>query len=851
MIKRILSVLKQTMTGKGGFLGAFLLFFALNLEGQEVEVSVQPNPVLVGETAMLTLTYSQNVSLESVAFPTVNGITWHQNTQSNNMQIINGNVKVSRSFGLSVNAPGNYNLPEIQLNASGNRTLKSRPFSFTAKKRDFGLKKADGSSADIRELIFIRTEFQTGRIHGYVGESIPVTLKYYYRSDLPVNVNEYPQFAENNVFAVTRITDPQTGQVRDFDLTGKTQEIIDHQAFNVLIFSGTIRPLQPGTLEGTINGTLNLKEQSRNNDPAAFFFADDFFGASYRPVPVNGTLPALKILPLPPPPREGVNLGIVGSYDLTASLSGGPYREGDPITVDVTLSGFSGDGIRAEKLNLSEFRAFAPEVSTVKIPGKGEGTRLRYILVPLNAGELPLKTAFAFFDPEKGLYSVTPLNQVLKVESNRGTAQPTSSALPVSDQYPGKKIESVSDILYLKPLSQHGLSLPLWSHGLHTALLMVLIALGLYAGCEIRRQILDSRNENPHYQRRAHAAKKRKSLLVKLQNASGNEFENLCRTELSDWISDSAGLPPGLTPGELAERMHRPELAEVLREVESVGYRPGGLGERLEHCRKTVCDAVRKGHFFVALLLMGLGLTVQAQITDSALALQSAYDRGDFQKALSGYESLLKEGNALQPALFYNLGNCLYQLRDYSRALVMYERARRLSPGDSDIRNNLNAVCRKLEINERGKVVTPLDMAAVLRDTFRPDSWLLFAAFGLTLALLSLCALRLELRFKSWAGMGTGLLLVLISLLFFFWQEAALYSSDEAVVMKDRVPVWNLPLAQSAKQLAALNAGLTVQIKERRTGWTLIRYEGGEGWISDNAVVTIWPPNLPEIQSKK
>jgi tetratricopeptide (TPR) repeat protein len=68
----------------------------------------------------------------------------------------------------------------------------------------------------------------------------------------------------------------------------------------------------------------------------------------------------------------------------------------------------------------------------------------------------------------------------------------------------------------------------------------------------------------------------------------------------------------------------------------------------------------------------------------------SAYSRGEYKQAIEEFESLAVEG--MSSSLLYNLGNSYAQAGQTGRAILNYERALRLAPGDSDIRGNLELV---------------------------------------------------------------------------------------------------------------------------------------------------------------
>ena len=66
---------------------------------------------------------------------------------------------------------------------------------------------------------------------------------------------------------------------------------------------------------------------------------------------------------------------------------------------------------------------------------------------------------------------------------------------------------------------------------------------------------------------------------------------------------------------------------------------------------------------------------------------ERAYATGDHATALARFDSARTTYSS--PALLYNIGNCHFKLGDIPHAILFYERALRLAPGDPDIRTNL------------------------------------------------------------------------------------------------------------------------------------------------------------------
>ena len=94
------------------------------------------------------------------------------------------------------------------------------------------------------------------------------------------------------------------------------------------------------------------------------------------------------------------------------------------------------------------------------------------------------------------------------------------------------------------------------------------------------------------------------------------------------------------------------------------------------------------------------------------------YQEGDFDGALERYAQILDDGLE-SGELYYNIGNTYFKLGELGPAILYYERARRLMPGDGDLLANLE-LARSLTADE----IAPL-----------PGFWL-FRAVGWWVGLL-------------------------------------------------------------------------------------------------------------------
>ena len=67
------------------------------------------------------------------------------------------------------------------------------------------------------------------------------------------------------------------------------------------------------------------------------------------------------------------------------------------------------------------------------------------------------------------------------------------------------------------------------------------------------------------------------------------------------------------------------------------------------------------------------------------------FEAGEYKEASQIYEALVAQKKS-SAVVYYNLGNTYFRLKQRGKALLNYERARRLAPRDADIRWNIEVV---------------------------------------------------------------------------------------------------------------------------------------------------------------
>lgn len=221
----------------------------------------------------------------------------------------------------------------------------------------------------------------------------------------------------------------------------------------------------------------------------------------------------------------------------------------------------------------------------------------------------------------------------------------------------------------------------------------------------------------------------------------------------------------------------------------------------------------------------------------------SAYMRNDYASAIQIYENLLKNGEAAE--VYYNLGNSYYKADDIAKAILNYERALLLQPGNADIRANLE-IARSKTID---KVIPVPEIFFVawtksLINSLSVDAW---AKLGVVFFILLLVSLYLFFFSKQITGKKTGfiggivfLALVVLSNVFAAQQKNELTDRNAAIVLSPSVTVRSTP-SESGTSLFILHEGRKVEIKDNTMReWKEIRLEDGKvGWVPASAVEVI------------
>ena len=221
----------------------------------------------------------------------------------------------------------------------------------------------------------------------------------------------------------------------------------------------------------------------------------------------------------------------------------------------------------------------------------------------------------------------------------------------------------------------------------------------------------------------------------------------------------------------------------------------------------------------------------------------AAYAAANYSLAVEKYEAILNE-KVFSKELYYNLANSYYRLNKTGKAVLNYERALRLSPADSDIKNNLSiAKTRIIEDIEPISNVFIVRWWRILRGGMSADGWSVWGIIFLWIGIagIALWLLSTERLMKK-RGFLTGVVLIPLSILpFLLARDAQLESSIDymGVITATESPFRSSPDANAAP-VAILHEGIKIQILDKIAQLVKVRLPNGEeGWVEEGAIERI------------
>jgi hypothetical protein len=695
-------------------------------------------------------------------------------------------------------------------------------------------------------------QIQVGKTEFYQGELVPVTATLFVHRQTGLRRMGLIEVAKDD-FAIQRF--PQNSE-QSFEMVGE-------QPYLVMTFRSTLSALKTGKLDvGPARMEVLLDVPDLSGGPPSIF--GQMFGEP-RKLTVSSQKVSVTVLPLPAEGKPPGFSGAVGDFQMAASASPNNLAVGDPVTVEIAVSG-SGN-----------FDALTAPALSDPTGWKTYPSR-RYVMDgmadPNLATSVERRIGFTqVVVPEKQQSAVPPFERSFFSPSQRQYVTLRTQAIPIvvtpAPAAAGGEIgvgggtgaggiaiappveANITDILQRMPARPTPLgapSVPLVRQPVFWIVNSLPVAglIGAFALAAMRRR-REEESRSPEAALRvlwqemnerglSEADFLRRAALFIHATGSGRTLDPAVKAVLARYEEASfsgAGRAP-VMPLSNAER------AEVLSVLAPLLSSPGAPAATPPPVPRTAFSALAAGAFFLG----ALGISHAASADPRYAEMLGALEKKDFSAASRAGESMIGDGQ-LSPEVFELMGHARYRQDDPGRAALWYRRAELFDPLNPELRQNLRHLREKYQAITYPAPSFPRRLALGLP----ADRWALLASAGGWLALCSAAfwVLARGARWRGWiitSGIA-GALVLAVSL------AGAMIRPDAASRVRDRqvITMPKLQVRTSASSTSGsvieLPAGSEVRLLERRGAWSYIEIPGSpdslRGWIETEGMAALWP----------
>lgn len=799
---------------------------------------------------VLNTTDARNFTLGSIpdAFDVLIGP--NQSTSISTV-IVNGDRKTTQTltltYVLSASKTGKFTIPAASVVAAG-QTVKSQPLTVQViPGNEAKAGHAQPSSADF----FVMAVASKKHVSEY--EPFLLTYKVCWHPDLRV-VNLDDINLELQGVYMQPYNDTQQKSQKVETINGRVLVTVDWKQY-------VVYPQKAGKLHiPSMKMTGYMREDVRY-DPF------DPFTMGYREVPKPLTTPALDIQVDELADKPAGFSGGVGHFSISASLDKDEVKENTPVTLSVKVEGRGNLNMLKEPTvvfprGFDTYDTKQNESFQLTSEGLNGSVNYEFVAVPQRKGSFVIPPAtLVYYDTEHRSY------QTIQTDSFRLNVLKGDGTSSAVHDYSATVAGREGDIRAIKTgveRPHHGQAF--FASPLYFVLMTLILALAIVLFAVLRYRANGQSDVAKAKGRRANKVavrKLRKASKLMKENKPGEFYDETLRA-LWGYVGDKLNIPVSRLSREnisqqLLERGVSADITakfiEAIDECEFVRYAPGDPQGNMNKVYEKSITAIeqietvkRKSKGSSKALLLSLSfiichLTFSPAGAQTKVQADEAYSQEEYEQAIEIYNTLLKKGGSAE--VYYNLGNAYYRLDSLPQAILCYERALRLQPGDDDARFNLQ-LARSKTVD---KIAPEREMFFVtwyhtLVNILSVNTWawlsLVALALGCGLMLVWYFSAEERVRRMSFFSSLAMLALFLMGCLFAWQQKTSLSSTDAAIVMSESVGVKNIPSDEGSVEFT-IHAGTKVAVTDATMSqWTQIRLpDGREGWVEAGNIENI------------
>ena len=714
--------------------------------------------------------------------------------------------------------------------------------------------------------LFIKVSANKTRVHEQ--EPILLTYKVYTQLELTQLEGKMPDLTG---FHTQEVPLPQQKSFHIETVNGRPYRCVTWSQY--LMYTQMTGKLQIPSI--TFKGIV--VQENRNVDPFEAFFNG---GSGYVEVKKEIVAQGMTIQVDPLPQKPSNFSGGVGKFTISASLDHNKVKAGDPVKIRIVVGGNGNlKLIKQPEVQLpNDFDKYDAKVTDkTKLTASGLTGNMLYdvLIVPRNQGKYQLQPIeLTYFDTSTNKYKTIRTNpMVLEVEKGSGKVGDVADYSQSQDK----------DIHFIHDGAPEIVDTNDYFFGstLYTTLNALVVIIFIVLLIVFRKQAMEMANIDAMRGKKANkVAGKRLKLAAKLMaEGKSSAFYDEVLKALWGYVADKLSIPVSqLSRENIAEKLSDRNASqadidtflEALDECEFERYAPGDAAGNMQKTYDKAVSAItnieegmknkkKAAHGAMSLLLVlvmmlcgnGSAMAQEQQVdslkSESVQSLKQkadeAYSKGKYQEAIVNYEAALKKGKSAD--LYYNLGNAYYRTDNVTRAVINYERAHLLAPGDKDINHNLEVARSKTIDNiQPGEKIFFKVWFEDIKTSMGIDTWATLSLISLVVALI---LFLVYLFVKQMTVRKVAFYLSLVLVVFFIFGNVFASqlkdfatNSSAAIIVSPTVTAKKTPTDQAA-DVCVLHEGTRVEITDKALkGWYEIRLvDGREGWITDKDVEVI------------
>lgn len=842
------------------FLFLSLLICSLSTQAQTISVSA-PSHVPLGENFQIAYTIIGTQAAESFRAGNVPSaievVVGPYTSSQSNFQMVNGHTSSSSSVTYTYTCyaakNGTYTIPAAHARV-GNKTISSRAvkitISGTSTNNNSAPRMHGQAQPDMRQPgtlitgkdLFIKVSVNKNRV--YEQEPIVLTYKVYTDVDITYLNGKMPDMTG---FHTQEIAMPEPRPYHMERVNGRDYQCITWSQY-------VMYPQMTGKLEIpsiTFEGMVGLK--NNNVDPIEALFNG---GSGYVEVKRNIIAPSLTIQVDPLPKRPTNFSGGVGMFSISAQLNKTRVATGNPVNLRAVIGGVGNMKLIKQPVIQfpKDFDTYDAKVTDrTRLTANGvEGNMIYdFLVVPQNQGKYTIPAiAFTYYDTNTNQYRTLHTKPfTINVSKGDGNVDRSGNNLAINQDI--HTIKTGDEGLYGGTGRFFG-SVSYWSW-LVLPLILFFVFLVIFRK-RANADMVEIRGKNANRV----ASKRLKKAKKLIGEHKQDEFFDEVLRALWGYVGDKLNMPveklsrENIVDNLLNQNVNQGSIdtfVDALDECEFERYAPGNVAGNMNKTFNSAMTAIlniedcikhnKKPRKIMVVFLLMLLLPLSSYAVTKQDA-DFAYKQGSYQQAIKDYKELLRGGASA--SLYYNLGNAYYRSDSITKAILSYERALKLSPGDNDIRFNLQFANSKTidKVAPNDEVLFVTWYKSVV-NYMGVDRWATLSIISIILC-LSLFATflfnhKVIVRKTCFYASTVFLAVFVLSTLFAYQQKQGIKDESGAVVIAPVVTIKNTPSSNGTNKFVIHEGTHVNVVDDSLRDWKEITLDDGRGgWIQASKI---------------